>query len=68
GWNAIEKSSPRTPLRNLLMIFATWQQHCQGPKMTESFCESAVRNLFRRTNPTMNQIYRNKCGFTELTK
>ena len=50
------------------MIFGTWELHSQAPKMTERFWESAVRNLFRRTNPTMNQIYRNKCGFTALTK
>ncbi len=54
----------KLPLRNLLMIFGTWELHSQAPKMTERFWESAVRNLFRRTNPTMHQIiYSGKSAF-----
>ena len=42
----LEKSSPRTPLRNLLMIFGTWELHSQAPKMTERFLRECEEKSF----------------------
>ena len=57
GLELFEKSSPRAPLRNFLMIFGTWELHSQAPKMVKSFKGVQEKIFLEKSNLTMHQTY-----------